>query len=476
MYSPVTVFNQLAITYRGLGTTVKLGSPRVSSDFKFLKLKTGVTDPVIQGQTNSQSDAYWVAESSFTNQNNDFLGKNVILSVTVPPSWLITGYLTSDTSLMSYARLLVSAVLFFASGGLIIHSVELFETPDAGPARIHPNDLVKLATFVKTIAAARNTIVKLIGPSLSQVDYTTNYRQVLINAPQTFNYWDIHATENDKDLASLTNSIATIETRKYMLDRLRVEKIEFEFTNFTLEKIASDMFTKIIDPIETSYALRLADNIIGALANRFGTLIFSNTHSTTGERPFFNMLKSIAQKFPINGNIYEAEALNVQDTTMKTCVISPNSMSFCVMMSRPTYDLFSGNLTLEISNPIWSSQYSLTNLVLSSFPETVDVSSCTISATPLTDYNSASPRPIIKLTGLPYNCVLFLTASVISTPPQPPLPPPSVYLSETLVQVPMHYGTPTFFTPQSGNVYYDSQTNKTKVYDSTLGWINATFK
>jgi hypothetical protein len=84
----------------------------------------------------------------------------------------------------------------------------------------------------------------------------------------------------------------------------------------------------------------------------------------------------------------------------------------------------------------------------------------------------------IKLTNVPYNCVVFLTGSLsLIPPPNPPPPPPNTpsYLVQTIVQVPMYYGIPPNPPiPVAGTIYYNNSSNLLKVYDSVQGWISTT--
>lgn len=516
MSSPITIFNQLSTTYKGIGTCLRLlpgdsdtlaqVQQLVDSNFKFVRIVTGITDPgfAFQGLGNFATDALWQAESIPFQLIIDYLANlniKIILCIEPPVSWLTMGSLTGSLALSSFATLVVAAYKFFNDlQNDIIHSISLFNEPDVYPF-IFPNDLISLSTLVKNTALSRNfTNIKLVGPSLSQVSPKTYgitsqsnlFRLALLGATNTFHYWDIHAAENSAD-STFYNS-QDYNSRIYMKDRLLFDKNEFESVNFPLEKIVSKLITKttsfpgIIGDSGTDasntieYGIRIAENFTAALENRFGIVLFAQLteqgadlnsilDSDLLQRPFYSLLKQISSTLPVLGSVYQAQPLDkINDTTIKTLVIKTNSMSFSTMLCRPLSDIYSGKLTLTINNPIWTPAYQFANVTFSAYPSTTDLSETQVSFSKLYEGSAT-----FRLINIPYNCIVFFSANLEIIPPPSPQPPPTPtpYLLETIIQVPMFYGTPLNI-PIAGTIYYDTQENVTKVYDSSSGWIQIT--
>jgi hypothetical protein len=231
-----------------------------------------------------------------------------------------------------------------------------------------------------------------------------------------------------------------------------------------------------------AYGLRIADNIIAALQNRFGIILIGQLTEdsinldhdslivpvTDVYKPYYSLLQLFANNLPVQGSVYEQEPLDkINDTTIKSVVIASNSMSFCIVLSRPTSDIFNGKLTLTINNPIWTPAYQFANLTFSVYPPTTNITNTLVSFSQLYEGSAT-----LRLTNLPYNCVLFLRGDLQVIPPPPPLipPVPGASLSETIIQVRMYYGVPPTI-PLSGTIYYDTENNTTKVYDTVSGWI-----
>jgi hypothetical protein len=516
MTSPVTLFNQLAVTFYGIGTTVRLLPSNyttlvqvqqlASSNFKFIRIETAVTDPgfSFQGLGDTQNDSFWAAESIPFSTIISYLASinvKIILTVLPPTSWLQNGELTGTLSLTSFATMIVSAYKFFddIQPG-IIHSISLFNEPDVSPI-IFANNLISLGTLVRNTLLTRGYVnVKLIGPSLSQVSPKTVgvisqsnvFKQELITSPNTFDYWDIHSIENSAD--SIYYNAQDYSSRTYLQDRLRADRVNFESVNLSLKKIVSKLVTRATyfpgvvgdNGINSSnlveYGIRIAENIVAALENRFGIILIGQVveDSINGDydsllvpitdvyKPYYELLQLFSNNLPVQGSVYQDEPLDkINDTTIKSVVIATNSMSFCSVLCRPESDVFSGKLTLTINNPIWTPAYEFTNLSFNVYPSTTDISSTIVSFSQIYEGSAT-----FRLVDIPYNCVLFLTGDLqVIPPPAPPVTPaPSTSYNETIIQVPMLYGVPVGI-PVSGTIYYDTQQNVTKVYDSISGWI-----
>jgi hypothetical protein len=514
MTSPITIFNQLAVSFNGVGTSIRLLPSNYdsllqvqnlsTSTFNYVRIRTGVTDPgfAFQGLSDAATDALWAAESTPFQAIIDYLASiniKIILTIEPPSSWLTTGSLTGSLALSSFATLVVSGYKFFNDfQANIVHSVSLFDEPDVSPI-IYPIDLISLSTLTKNVAISRSILdLKLIGHSLSQVSPETNgvtnqsnvFRLAMIGSPNTFDYWDIHGVENSAD--SVIYNGQDFEARSYMQERFRSDRVEFESINFPLEKIVSRMITRATFFPNTvgdqgtnssnlvDYALRLAENFVAALKNRFGIVLFGQlTKEGSDEdtildvgniyRPFYTLVQLLSTKLPTQGWVFEEEELDNNDTTIKALVLATNSMSFGLVMCRPISDPFSGKLTITVNNPIWTPALEFTNFVFEVYPFTTDISTTEVSFSELYEGSAT-----LRLINVPYNCVLFLTGDLtIIPPPTPPVIVPTVYLQETIIQVPIYYGIPAA-TPVPGTIYYDTQANLTKVYDTVSGWITIT--
>jgi hypothetical protein len=519
MTSPVTLFNQLAVVFNGIGTTVRLLPSNYTtlvqvqelsaSNFKFICFLTSVTDPgfAFQGMNDAQNDALWEAESiPFSDVINYLATINVkiILKIVPPTSWLQSGELTGTLALTSFATMITSAYKFFDDFQPgIIHSISLFNEPDIAPL-IYVNNLISLGTLVRNNLLSRGYVgVKLIGPTLSQVSPQTQglvsqsniYRLGLITSPNTFDLWDIQAIEHSGD-SSIYNA-KDYESRLYLQKRLRADRVDFESVNLSLQKISTKLTTRATffpgvvgdNGINSSniveYGIRIAENMIATLENRFGIILIGQViedlvnldydslfiTAPLGPKPFYELLQLFSNNLPIPGSVYQDEPLDkINDTTIKSVVIASNSMSFAVVLARPESDIFSGKLTLIINNPLWTPAYEFTNLVFSVYPSTTNITSTAVSFSQLYEGSAT-----FRLIDVPYNCILFLTGDLQIIPPPAPLvtPPPGTLLSETIIQVPMYFGVPVA-VPTEGTLYYNTDTNLTKVYDSGFGWITIT--
>ena len=473
-----TCFNPLGESFLGVGVsvsstpsnsvTVSQLQPLSNSTFKFVKVITGIQDPGIISDTGPTFfDSLW---STWATDNTNVisflssLGIHIVLQVDCPVSWLVSGYLTGSNSLNLYASLLVSA--FNCIQNLqpdIIHSVILFNEPDHS---CYPNDLVTLAFLVKS----RSISIKLVGPSNSSVPSITStntnvhnlYRLALSSFPDAFEFLDIHAVENPLDSNIIDNS-NSIDARRYIQFGLQHDSVSLSSIQPIIPKICSNLYT-IASLQGLAFTLRIADNIIDALYNSFSIIILPIPIDEFSS-PVFSLLSKISSTLPTPGILFQSQSAD-ESPILGSLVMSTDSMSFCFMFSiAGVGDPLDDKLSITVVNPIWNTGYYLNNLQFTSFPDSNTVPFVVSS-------NIFEGSAIIVINNVPTNCVLFLSGNLQLVPPPVVVVPPSSPLPDTLVQVTLSFGIPTGVTPEPGTIYFDSQLLSTRVFDSTLGWIN----
>ena len=165
--------------------------------------------------------------------------------------------------------------------------------------------------------------------------------------------------------------------------------------------------------------------------------------------------------------------------------MSSNGDKFAFICVRPVEpDGLLGRLRLTVNNPLWNTQYSVTDLQITSYPDPAPVTTTTsVDADGNTVVNKQVgdgvnlSSVIMKATmylgsmslfvkGLPYGgCLIVITGTVKMNPPTPgpgpgptpapgPTPPDGVspVVMQTIMQMPVNYGEPNKTTYVVGTV------------------------
>lgn len=512
MDSPETIFNPLSLQFSGIGTTVRLLFENYDTNLGqvlpishgIIRVQTSVNDldSTFLGLSNTTADNLWIdaaAQIPYAQSMVDLSMFEIFFYFAIPNAWLTAG---NPISLDSYSTLIVAGFNYFTNilGNTNIIGVEVCSNPELPNNHISPLDVTYLAQKVKNIATARNLIINLIGPSISQVPpitVSTDYNETYLNVipSSTFQSFSIYGYENLSDI-NIINA-ADYGSRTYMQTQLQVAATSANYS-VNIQKFISKLSTiattfpgisQLFAPPSNypAYSLRLAENFIGALNSSFGTILFDKLtydssvpgdqdtlyDSSLLKRPVYDLLQFF-NNLPLNSAIYRSELLNTNDETMKVLLMNTDSMGFSCIMSRPITDTFNGLLTFKIVNSLWSSAYQFVNFTFSAFPESVDTSACSVVFSEITD-DLSNGIGIVKIDNLPLDCIIILQGTVDEIPPvNPPLPIAPNILLETIVQVFINNGMPSIGTIVPGSIYYDLSTNLTMVYDSVLGWLPVT--
>lgn len=224
-------------------------------------------------------------------------------------------------------------------------------------------------------------------------------------------------------------------------------------------------------------------------------------------RPVGKLFKQLLSELPIPGDLFISEELNrTGDKTVKALITTSTVNRFYFILCRPNEpDALEGKLRLVVNNPLWSTSYETSELLITSYPEAskevvilsendegeeiqetvrepgVDLYSVSIKS------KFSQGTLTFDLKGLPYGgCVLFFSGVVKLKPPVPypnPTPTPTPVplpgggtgtpvVIQTIIQMPVNYGEPTMTDYAIGTIYYDSKSRKLKTFvDGT--WIAA---
>lgn len=420
-----------------------------------------------------------------------------------------------------------------------------------------------------------NPSVKVFGPALGNL-LPANQDQELwtesfIFSRRSLDFFSIHANEHPLD--ALVYNSGTVAARKLVETRLRKSVTQMNSINVMNEKFVTSFSTRALLFPKTSYhavsnagdvedtydvhsegghtlitphvladsqefSIRVLENLINILSSGFSSAFYESLsarvidgvpvdgmedsrsmRSVDGSsvdgsvREMEKLWSTLFTVFPLPGNIYRSEEINVEeDFTLKTCVMSTNGSKFCFILCRPVLpDALLGRLRLTVNNPLWSTNYEVKNLVITSYPapasvtiqETTDEYGRTITEKivgPGVDLSDVVMKATMNLNymslfvkGLPYGgCCLFITGDVILKEPIAPSPVPlpepeptppvdegevppdaSPVLMQTIMQMPVNYGEPRFTNYPVGTVYYDYRDKTVKTFINGT-WVQST--
>src|SRR6478609_5587767 len=446
------------------------------------------------------------AQKFFTEfKNSKYKG---VFTFVPPKSWLdVDGYLTGEDALQGYANLILSGIAFIRSFGIAADLVEIFPEPDIEKENgsVYPKDLVIIANRLRDLSISRNIVtpsVKIFGPSIGQLLPGSKdqelYTESFVFSRNALDFFSIHANENSLD-ENVYNS-GSIDARKLVERRLRKSVTQMNAINITREKFATSFSTRATTFQKTAYhdeksvaeeageaeavanstlfkptvlgdsqefSIRVLENLVGIMSLGFNSAFYESLVARTDEndaaisadedsrslysidgssREVTKMWEKLYSVLPLPGNIFRSEEINAEeDFTVKTLLMSTNGSRFCFILSRPVQpDTLVGRLRLTVNNPLWSTNYEVTNLAITSYPPPapftikeitdeygkkttqktvgagVDLSEVVMKATMNLNYMSLFTR------GLPYGgCVLFITGSVALKEPPVPVPAPA---------------------------------------------------
>ncbi len=405
----------------------------------------------------------------------------VSLCVSFPETWKADdGSVSGRSTLKGYANLAVSALLWFRARGLAIAYLETPLHPD--DVWIPPQELVVLASDLKVLTALRKVTppVKIVGPGKSQLlesgDAFDGYTQAFTNSRNALDCWSLHIKEH------LAEHAWGSESCRYIKAQITRSMAQLAAVNFSLPKLALTVAprTDTDDDRETlKFALKTLEYVM-ATVERGVTLCslppLSIFFRSTGERTVAgDLMTHLAREIPTPTNVYFGHEVNSHNEDAgKLFVTSSNGSRFLLSLVRPkAKDVAAGKLIVVVQNPLWNHTYKATDFTWTAFPATTDISKIEpVKATFLTG------KLRLELSALPYGDIaLTLTGNVeiAPTPPAAPIavPPtgspstggePSRGLLQTIVQVPVLYGTPETPVQQQGTIYYDTKDKMMKVY------------
>ena len=544
--STLTYFNSTSTTFKGVGVNLRLldndvdtNIPNLLSDLNisFVRVLMSTPDPGVTAlniENYSDMDIIWSSAPNATDASLNSLSTNetffsgilalnfqypvkVIISVLSPVSWLYgdTNALTSTRNLTAYANYLCSCIAYIRSINGNVDYVELFSEPDKDDifGHVSPMDLVYISTIFRTISTERNLSqnITVLAPSLSHVVATDDsqepYTQEFIYASNNIRGWSIHANEHEDNLEianagtwesrmllkhGLEKNVSQFNAVKWQNDRIVTSfstiSTKFSITGEDLGNSASDSkeFTK-----------KIVDNFCHVVNNYYTAILFSNTtpyitindhrslyKSDGTARPVKGFIKQLCDIIPRNSVMYRSEEINrTGDKTIKCMFMTSNGNKIIILLSRPVIeDELEGELKIVVHHPLWSTNYSVSNITITNIDNASNVqpnltllnSTSTISQGVLT----------IKLSQVPYDCALIISADVTLNIPEPtplpdPSPPdpnpnqPSQVILDTIIQVPVNYSTPTLTNYVNGTIYYDLQQKKLRVFFNGV-WISTT--
>jgi len=487
-----------------------------------------------------------------------------------PKSWLdADGFLIDESALIGYANMIISGVLWLRKLGLNADVVELFPEPDSGAyGFVNPKDCVIIANRLRDTCITRgvfNPPIKICGPGLGSVLPLVKdidlYTESFVFGKTSMDCWSIHANENVQD-AEIYNS-GSFAARIMLKDRLRKSVSQMNAVNFLMEKLVTSFSTRANafskcaystgDSIENGngtitpnvlsdsneFCLRLIENFIAIASNGFTTAFYHSlsprldadgnvvdpeeaTRSIYGLdgdlRLVGKLWKYLMDTLPIPGNVYISEEINEEeDFTVKTLLTTTNGDKFCFVLCRPVQpDNLLGRLRLTINNPLWSTNYEVKDITVSSFPdaakvtvetttndlgqtvtkktvgEGVDLSNVVVKATMNLNYMT------LFVKDLPYGgCCICISGTVSLKEPITPVPAPlpapapspapapvggtgtvpsdsSPVVMQTIMQMPVNYGEPKYKTYPVGTIFYDSKAKIVKTFVNGV-WVETSF-
>lgn len=543
-----TVFNGLGVTLRLFDTdttdSINLSTKLSNFKFKFTKVLIKISDPGMSTMNFSNytdmdvlfNNAPYSTDSSesIPSTASRFFydirtaGINIIPCFLVPVTWLAldnSNLVTGEPAITSVANFILSGVQWIRNFGNIVTLVEIFHHPELENnthGYMSAQEFPLLARKIRTLSIARNMEpeVKLVGPGISQVISETEADSIYLDEfyednKNVLDFFSIHANENTSTNTDVTLlNQGNFDSRQLLKKGLTKETYHMYAINFITPRIVTNFTTNATKFIENGtnygngasdtihFAKRVIDNF--CIINNLGysVAIYSNLNEKTDEepdnkslydsdnvlRPVGELLKYITNNIPIPSNIWFSEELNKDDDfTIKTMFLTSNGSKFFIILSRPPVsDNLLGNIKLYIENPLWSTAYTTSNVIINSYPEPQTEENP--SGVPISDIVIQSSfgqgRLSIKMQHLPYNCILFLSGDVSLAPPSPaPVPTPSPtpgpggpspspVVMETIIQVPVNYGIPTSTDHAQGTVFYDSQAHTLKTFISG-SWVVA---
>lgn len=461
---------------------------------------------------------------------NELKVKNISIIATFypPQSWINSNgsnAIVERRIIKGFANYILSGVLWLRSYNLPVDFVELFHEPDDESNMygwMTPSDIVTLANDIKSAALLRTISppVKLLAPGVSSVLGTNQqsdpYIQAFVTARNVIDGWSLHAKENILDIS--TASADTYVARNLFSEQLARNSAQMSGVNFSIPRYITSLDTianhfKNDDgstPTDvsrtTGYAIRIMEHLTNVMESGFSAAMIAPDKLFDDNNvalPLKNLLMYYANLLPIPNIVFISQEINkTMDKTVKSLVTTSNSDKFVFVLCRPSQpDGLLGKLRLIINNPLWNSTYEVKNMSIVPFPAAA-VSSIdgngNITSTSGVDMTQVKPvkfrfdtgKLTLDLEGLPYSsCVLFFTGDVSLRPivlpaPSPtPTPTPSPtpgggdagtpVLTQTIIQVPVRYGSPSSTNYPEGTVYYDTSARVLKVFIGGV-FINST--
>lgn len=486
-----TFFNRLPVTFKGSGTNLYILHNNSASNtditnqisalnFSLCKVVLDTADPSISSfnQNNAYYDSLWATESRNISTSNfkkvfDALkAKNIkaILCVNPPLSYMDSenNSLSSSDAIVSFAKYVVSCFIFCTTSlGADISYLEIFNFPDLeSPRHISPNNLALLSENVRKILLERNVFISLLGPGTSFANISDRYIENLLYNKYTFDSFSVQGLENVGDISVINNG--NITAKKYLYTSL--QKINSLFNSVKLDnlrivtKLATNATTlpnmSIIDIPENTleYAFRITENVCNCLNSGYSYILFgdlspfSNQQSlykSNGDtRPFYQIVKFLLDNLQLNQDVYSSEELNKNDTTVKALMSASDSSTFSFILCRgDTSDLLNNELRLGVKNSVLNSEYTASTFSFVSFP-VVDLTGIN------TDFTFTESLMSVNLKNLPNNCVLIFKVSVNR-------------FYNTKIQIPTFTGTPSGSNFSVGTIYYNSVTDKTRIFNGS---------
>lgn len=526
---PATYFNGVSRRWNGTGVVVHLLPDDIDSNFQVLladlnsvicRVIIGMPDPGLSASEND-NDAMkqlWVEASLDPHVvdlfacllANDFT--TTIICVAAPQSWMLepTSSLSGDL-LSTYSRYVCGCVAWLHSilsdsAFSLLRYVDVYDRPDRPEHYVSPQNIAALTTRLNT-SLAEYPYLKVIGPGLSQTVslHATSepYTDAYVNRMGSLAMFSCHAEINEADsnisIPEILDGceVETIVQRDLLARCLEKNIASQRSVGWNKERIVTSWGKH---PLLTNISMSKSDaERYGIAASRAFCAILSkgfsaacfhrlispdhqpalyefDSNQTTLIRTIWGVFFArLGSALPGTGQVYVSEEMSSGDNTLKCMVLAPRGDTFAILLCRPeTPDTLSGNLRLIIRNPLWSDRYKVTSMTLESLT-TQDLSNITYTT------KIARGLATLVLSQVPYaSSVILLTGQVSLNPPLDPPPPPPTEpndedqdsLMETIIQVPVHYGTPSRSAPPvNGSFYYDTQDQVAKVYISNE-WVD----
>ncbi|KAJ3038950.1 hypothetical protein HDV00_012780 [Rhizophlyctis rosea] len=465
-------------------------------------------------------------------------GKELSLAFIPPPSWLdASGYLREKDTLIAFARYCLAGLAAFRGLGLTVKYLEVFIRPNAAPyGLVAPLDLVTLCQYFKQQAllmdVALPPLVLPCSDMQTDIEKLDPFIQAFSEGRSLVGEWGVcagvglvadNATgDATGDATGYTTGDATGDaTRDAVRDQARRTSAQVSSIDFFASKVCC-LVTSSSSDVDSSFpsssseldgahgAMVLVKNVCGLMGNGFkrsyfetlsalgvslaGKALLAEDGNLTARGQLVQVLCSI---LPTRGVLWTPEEMNKEpngDMTSKALITSTTVQDSVFILCRPPVpDQLAVSMKLCVNHPLLSNAYEVVSVQPTVFPRVTDAS--------LMKFRTSIVEGKLNVfcTNVPYNCIVFLAVSVkqreapepgagcdcdsagdrsevIVSPPDPNQPPSSHgTLLETLVQIPVHWGSPIGSgdqLPAEGTIYYDSKERQIKTFNHG-SWIAA---